>query len=285
MLDKKKYDVEAAKKRFSKHIATFSDFGNIKVLDFSEPGTNTYRIRFLFEEDYYRLHISGDFGELTACNCHNMCFEKFEEHYAKNLGYFKSKVVCHSQNFDYFNHKDAEKELRAFLISKGYFTDSEEELNEAVDEIMQYFDEERCLEGYYECLMPYTTDSYEAYLLSKSFGKASTGYLELYLLAFELAFTQLTNKNHLKKGLLKMENIKYYEVEIPVKGCDDSYCMAIKADHVPEHAELQEFLATDIAMYGGTGAILIGEISIEDAMKFYDFEGIDPPVLTLRRKD
>jgi len=66
-------DIEMQKEHFKNHVATFTDYGNIKILDFQEPGKSHYRIRFLFEEDYYRLHISGDLGELIATNYNNMC--------------------------------------------------------------------------------------------------------------------------------------------------------------------------------------------------------------------
>ena len=65
-------DIEKQKEHFKNHVATFTDYGNIKILDFKEPGTSHYRIRFLFEEDYYRLHISGDLGELIATNYNNV---------------------------------------------------------------------------------------------------------------------------------------------------------------------------------------------------------------------
>ena len=68
-------DLEIQKKYFENHVATFTDYGNIKILDFKNPNSNEYRIRFLFEQDYCRLHISGDLGELVAANYNNMTFE------------------------------------------------------------------------------------------------------------------------------------------------------------------------------------------------------------------
>lgn len=69
-------DLERAKRNFRNHVATFTDYGNIKMLDFKRPDSNEYRIRFLFEEDYCRLHISGDLGALIATNFMNMTYEK-----------------------------------------------------------------------------------------------------------------------------------------------------------------------------------------------------------------
>lgn len=53
-------DLKFQKKQFVNHIAKFTDYGNIKIVDFKRSDSNEYRIRFLFEEDYCRLHISGD---------------------------------------------------------------------------------------------------------------------------------------------------------------------------------------------------------------------------------
>ena len=67
-------DLKKQKEHFKNHVATFTDYGNIKILDFKAPGRSDYRIRFLFEEDFYRLHISGDLGEMTASNYNNMTY-------------------------------------------------------------------------------------------------------------------------------------------------------------------------------------------------------------------
>ena len=72
-------NLERQKDNFKNHIATFTDYGNIKILDFKNPDSSHYRIRFLFEEDYCRLHISGDLGELIATNYYNMTFDKFTD--------------------------------------------------------------------------------------------------------------------------------------------------------------------------------------------------------------
>lgn len=50
-------NLEKQKENFKNHRAIFKDLGNIKILDFKKPNSTEYRIRFLFEEDYCRLHI------------------------------------------------------------------------------------------------------------------------------------------------------------------------------------------------------------------------------------
>lgn len=72
-------DLSEQKEYFKNHEAKFIDYGNIKILDFKNPSSSHYRIRFMFEEDYCKLHISGNLGELIATNYNNMTFEKFSD--------------------------------------------------------------------------------------------------------------------------------------------------------------------------------------------------------------
>jgi hypothetical protein len=81
-------NLDIQKEYFKDHVATFQDLGSIKILDFQRPGSSEYRIRFLFEEDHYRLHISGDLGELIAFNINNMRYETFGD-FVHNPGYFE----------------------------------------------------------------------------------------------------------------------------------------------------------------------------------------------------
>ena len=91
-------DLERQKEQFKNHVATFTDYGNIKILDFKNPRDSHYRIRFLFEEDYCRLHISGDLGELIASNYCNMTFNHFTD-FVNNIGYFVEKIELCKDNY------------------------------------------------------------------------------------------------------------------------------------------------------------------------------------------
>ncbi len=103
-------NLEKQKEHFKNHIATLTDYGNIKILDFKAPNTSAYRIRFLFEEDYCRLHISGDLGELIASNYYNMTYEKFSD-YVNNTGYFEEKIDCHSRPIYVYDYSKALEEI------------------------------------------------------------------------------------------------------------------------------------------------------------------------------
>ena len=188
------FDRELKKKNFEKHVATFTDYGNIKILDFKNPESIEYRIRFIFEEDYYRLHISGDLGALTASNYCNMCYEKFGD-FVRDPGYFETKIDCHSRPIYTFNPEKARTDLReklnGLLMPNGYLTyeESEEEREEKIDEILDDFDYEHGLGSKaIEILEEIDPDTY---LWCDEIGKEETGILELYMLAFELAQKQL----------------------------------------------------------------------------------------------
>lgn len=192
-------DLKRQKENFKNHIATFTDYGNIKMLDFKDPDSNNYRIRFLFEEDYYRLHISGDLGELIATNYCNMTFDRFAD-FVNNTGYFKEKIDCHSRAIYWYDEKAAREQLKERIEKydllyyvDGYFWESKEEkLEDKLDDILSDFSNTTGIGSKgYDALSELDTDAWEwAYDL----GKKDTGILDLYMLAFKLAMKQLKER-------------------------------------------------------------------------------------------
>lgn len=190
-------DLEKQKEHFKDHVATFTDYGNIKILDFKNPNSSEYRIRFLFEEDYFRLHISGDLGELTASNYNNMTYEKFSD-FVNDIGYFEQKIDCHNRKIYIYDEDQARKELLEtaknnewllFSYKYDYEYDEEERLNDIIDDILYDFDNDRGIgsKGYDEL----SDLEDEAFEFAYNLGKKETGILELYMLAFKLAKEQL----------------------------------------------------------------------------------------------
>lgn len=192
-------DLERHKEHFKNHVATFTDYGNIKILDFKAPDTSHYRIRFLFEEDYCRLHISGDLGELVACNYNNMTYEGFGD-YVNNTGYFEEKIACHSRSI-YFYDKDLAKEqlykrleeddmLEEIYNHDRYdFETDEDKLNEFYESVFEDFSEDT---GIGSKGMDVLWEKFaEPWEFADDLGKKETGILELYMLAFKLAKEQL----------------------------------------------------------------------------------------------
>lgn len=183
------------KEKFKNHVATFQDFGNIKVLDFRNPDSIEYAIRFIFEEDHYRLHISGDLGELIAFNQTNMRYETFGD-FVNNTGYFEEKICCHERPIYEYDYESAKNELISKANEYGWVIDEEisqeehdEEIEQLIYEVLEDFNDRTGIsQKGAEALSKYDSDCYEyAYDL----GKESTGILELYMLAFKLAQKQL----------------------------------------------------------------------------------------------
>lgn len=190
-------NLEKQKEHFKEHVATFTDYGNIKILDFKKPDSSEYRIRFLFEEDYCRLHISGDLGDLIASNYNNMVYEKFSD-FVNDVEYFESKIDCHNRKIYVYDEDQAREELLEmakkhdwllFSDKYSYENDDEERLNNIIDDILYDFDDGTGLgtKGYDE-LSDLEDDISE---FVSDLGKKETGILELYMLAFKLAKEQL----------------------------------------------------------------------------------------------
>ncbi len=190
-------NIERQRENFKDHVATFTDFGNVKIIDFKNPKSSNYRIRFMFEEDYYRLHISGDLGELIATNFNNMCYKDFSD-FVHNTGYFEGKVNCSSRPLYEYDYDKAKEDLRELFedydFTPEYDFETEEGLrDEKINEILEDLDLRTGLGSKaYDILSDMDGSYYEEW---KDIGKVKTGILELYMLAFELAQKQLSEKN------------------------------------------------------------------------------------------
>lgn len=193
------FDRELYAKKFANHKATFTDYGNIKIIDFKNPATNEYRIRFLFEEDYYRLHISGDLGELIATNYTNMCFEKFGRDFTRNTGYFSEKIDCHSRRLYYYDVDKARKELKEKFDEidfdiQYYPVDVEETIEEIIEDL-------DCDTGIGSKGLDIIKEYFGNYWdWIDDVGKAYSDILDVYMLAYELATNQLQSKQNISTG-------------------------------------------------------------------------------------
>ena len=193
-------NIEKQKENFKNHIASLSDYGNIKVLDFKAPDTSHYRIRFLFEEDYCRLHISGDLGELIATNYYNMTFEKFSD-FVNNTGYFEEKIDCHNRAIYWYDEDFAKEELIKRIEEYGLldYTDlyeyepEEERIESIIDDVFVDFSDKTGIGSKgYDVLSELDEEAWD---WGYELGKKETGILELYMLAFKLAMEQLKSED------------------------------------------------------------------------------------------
>lgn len=185
-------NVARYKEVFKDHIATLTDAGSIKIVDFKRPNSSEYRLRFLFEEDYCKLHISGDMGNLTASNYSNMIYSKFEKDFVHNVSYFTGKIDSCDRPLYYYDKDSARKFLQEHFAYEHFGDDDEESdriLEEKITEILQDFDDEKGLsESGFEVLSDLDSDAWE---YAHTVGRERTGILEIYLLAFDMAWMQL----------------------------------------------------------------------------------------------
>lgn len=195
-------DLEKQKENFKNHIATFTDYGNIKILDFKKPNTSYYRIRFLFEEDYCRLHISGDLGELIATNYNNMTYEKFSD-FVNNVGYFEEKINCHNRKIYVYDEEDAKNDIKERLEEydcldnvlehdRYEWETDEDKLEEFYEDVLEDFSQDNGIGSKgYDALSECFDDVWK---FASDIGKRETGILDLYMLAFKLAQEQLKRR-------------------------------------------------------------------------------------------
>lgn len=199
-------DLELQKEMFADHIATLRDYGDIKIVDFQKPESNYYRIRFIFEDDHDRVHISGDLGELIAYNYAGLNFRNFIDYCRRDCIFFKVRVKCSSNPLYTYDRELAEKQL--LQKTKDNYT---------LDRIADYFDvcePEEAVEPFIEKVLDGFSDTdgiceigermllnidYSAFDPIDEIGlEEGPDVFDVYLLAFKLAFRQLQEKGVVK---------------------------------------------------------------------------------------
>jgi hypothetical protein len=179
-------NLETAAEHFKDHVATFKDYGDIKILDFKRPESRCYHIRFTFDESQGYVHIDGDLGFLTAVQRGSMTYDNFSSYSSPE--YFEEKVQCHSRPFYEYDEDLARKELKEWIGEQEY----PEKIEEAIDEIMEGFDDETGIsQDGWDKMTDIDPDAWE---IIRDIGKKRTGIVELYLLAFSLAKAQIEGR-------------------------------------------------------------------------------------------
>ncbi len=199
-------NLELQKEMFADHVATLKDYGDIKVLDFQKPGENYYRIRFMFEEDHDRVHISGDLGELIAY-CHaGLNFRSFIDYCRRGSALFKVWTRCSSHPLYIYDRELAEKHLLQKLEDKyvldrvaDYYDicESEDAVEPFIEDVLDGFSDTEgiCEIGERKLL----NIDYSAFDPIDEIGlEEGPDIVDLYLLAFKLAFRQLQEKGGVK---------------------------------------------------------------------------------------
>lgn len=191
---------------FKNHVASIKFCDNIVIIDYKDPSTTEGRIRFMFEEDYFRLHISGDYGELIACNCCNMTFEKFDD-FLKNHEYFVQKIMCMSRPLYVYDEELARNTLESMIkdfdiednIRNEYIETDLDPKEAFIQRMLDHLDITvgSDNEEAYELLGEVGVSRDECYEYGyglDSIGRKTSDIIDLYLYAYELAMEQIVNE-------------------------------------------------------------------------------------------
>lgn len=94
---------------FKEHIATVAQYGELQVLDWHKPGTNIFRVRYVF--DGSKMYVSGDLGE-AVFGFSQVVNVPIVAHYS--LDYFEEKMRAFTDARRVFNQEKAKRNLTEY---------------------------------------------------------------------------------------------------------------------------------------------------------------------------
>lgn len=109
-MDKISLEQRIREEWFRDHIATLTEHGDLKILDWKEPGTIMYYIRYVFDGN--KMYITGDLGEAVFCLTWKADIHSFN---GLSLGYFHEKLSAYHEDKYDFDSDKAVKRLREWL--------------------------------------------------------------------------------------------------------------------------------------------------------------------------
>lgn len=182
---------------YTNHIAEKIELDTLTIIDYYDPKKGyEYNLRFIFDKKNSSLAITGDFGELTARNFHNMGdWIKFYSHYTGNLEYFLEKVTSSSRPVHFYDEEKAKD-----LILRNFFEVNKED--DLIDDdwwiFNNLFKEFDYNKGFNhipsEFIERFEADfeEHEIYKFLNTAGQYVNGVFRLYLDAYSRAYTYLT---------------------------------------------------------------------------------------------
>ncbi|MBR2246135.1 hypothetical protein [Oceanobacillus profundus] len=185
---------EIKDKWFNNHEAKITEYDGITILDWREPGTSIYSVRYIFCGS--RLYVSGDIGDAIF----NLTWIATPQSFNNiDLGYLLGKLSCHSRERWYFDERKAKNDLKDWYEENTY--DAEDKSLKEAKEIYKFLkgtiesvctpkELERELFNYYMDNSFYYFDGEDFSILSE-FGKKLPMCFVAYLLGIKLANEQL----------------------------------------------------------------------------------------------
>jgi hypothetical protein len=100
------HEKEIRENWFKDHKAVLTKHGDLQVLDWREPGTNIFAVRYVF--DGYKMYVSGDLGSAVfrfSQSANPFCLSGY------SLSYFEEKMEAFQNARRDFNEETAKKYL------------------------------------------------------------------------------------------------------------------------------------------------------------------------------
>lgn len=119
---------------FKEHIATLTQQGDLKVLEWAKPGTRCYYCRFIF--DGCMMYISGDIGEAVFSLTWKADVHSFN---GISTSYFMEKMRAYSSDRYDYDGKEAAEYLKEWL--DGHIEDMEFDAEEDKEDFLEKFNE------------------------------------------------------------------------------------------------------------------------------------------------
>ena len=176
-------NLEYQKRFFKNHVATLTDYGNIKILDFKNPDTNDYRIRFIAYK-------------------YDMNYDKFFR-FINNTGYFEPSVCCCNRPIHTYDSELAGKQIIKWLkdtdqydvVINDTWASKYYDEDDFLEDVLKDFSDTSGLGERGKDILIEVDEENDIYYELSSFGlEEEPGILDLYLLAFKLATDQLKKK-------------------------------------------------------------------------------------------
>lgn len=150
-----------ARRKFSEHVATYNDYGELAVLNWQKPGRRDYSIRYIFDKVGNTLSIAGDLGAAVVYPTAKATLESLAESFDW-IDYFAEKIRASSDFYSY-DDKKVYRELREHRLAdpEDMLSDEDEEMLTAIAESWDRAKGPNLTEEMYNWLTSHDPDAWE----------------------------------------------------------------------------------------------------------------------------
>ena len=188
---------------FSDHVAKLTEYDEVSILEWKEPGTSMYSVKYIMSGN--KLMISGDLGEAIFDLTWNASVGSFED---IHLGYLMGKLSCSSRGKFNFDEDLALKQLKEWAANQLYGEENDafiEDIKEVYESIKDCIEDSSTIDSYDHAIYNYYVNTYEGELDSEifssfsEFGREYKSVFPAYLIGLQMANEKL-KKERLNNG-------------------------------------------------------------------------------------